>query len=322
MVLLAGAAPARAAGVIYWVPVVTRVTAQDVERIKWEAGFLKEPMLSGELREAVWFSLLSENDLIDADLEYYRWQGELTGSDGRIYNLSAVFQAEKARPKEKPAPDDDEDPFRKKVKRAILKIAAAGAGKIALCVLTYGIQSAREACQYPASFLKDQALVDGVDRFYGLANEELVFKLNQIWALTGGAFTDYTLLALDEGGDDLGAYTAGAWRRTPMDAVAYIDPIAGRMVVPLRALGEAGLAITWDGPTRSVRLERPRDHLAMTYGIGQQSATVSNGDTKHLDPAPFIKNDRTMVPLRASLEPFCRVEWQPHHRRVLIGCNT
>lgn len=75
-----------------------------------------------------------------------------------------------------------------------------------------------------------------------------------------------------------------------------------RTLVPLRFLSENfGAEVTWDGETQTVTLTKDADVIKLV--IGQKSYTV-NGEAKELDCAAAIRNDRTMVPVRAVLEAF------------------
>lgn len=75
-----------------------------------------------------------------------------------------------------------------------------------------------------------------------------------------------------------------------------------RTLVPLRFLSENfGAEVAWDGASQTVTLTKGSDVIKMV--IGQNNYTV-NGEEKTLDCPAAIRNDRTMVPIRAVLEAF------------------
>lgn len=103
-------------------------------------------------------------------------------------------------------------------------------------------------------------------------------------------------------------------------AVSFdVPPVnqAGRVLVPLRAIGEAlGYDVGYDDATKTVTLTRAS--TSITLVLGSQEARV-NGETQTLDvPAQAIAG-RTMVPVRFVAEALgAQVEWDGVRKAVLI----
>lgn len=86
----------------------------------------------------------------------------------------------------------------------------------------------------------------------------------------------------------------------------------GRTLVPLRTISEAlGAAVDWNGETQTVTVQRNGTAVLMSIG---QDTFYKNDTPVALDVAPMIKNDRTLVPIRAIAEAFdCEVVWNDYH---------
>ncbi len=93
--------------------------------------------------------------------------------------------------------------------------------------------------------------------------------------------------------------------------------INDRTMVPLRAIFEAiGADVQWDDATRTITAIK--DGTTITMQI-DNPAMIVNGTEISLDAPPQIKNDRTLVPVRAISESFgCDVEWNNATRTVII----
>ncbi len=109
-----------------------------------------------------------------------------------------------------------------------------------------------------------------------------------------------------EGVGDVVVMSIGSNEIVINDEVAVIDaePIVSnnRTFVPFRALAEAfGATVAYDEATQSVTAELNGVTVVMT--IGSATYTV-NGVEKTADVAPFIKDGRTMVPVRFAAEAF------------------
>lgn len=73
-----------------------------------------------------------------------------------------------------------------------------------------------------------------------------------------------------------------------------------RTYVPLRFVAEAfGTALDWEEETSKITLKGGNDKVSLT--VGEASITV-NGETKPIDAASYVTDDRTMVPVRAVSE--------------------
>lgn len=98
-----------------------------------------------------------------------------------------------------------------------------------------------------------------------------------------------------------------------------------RTLVPLRAVFEAlGAQVDWDAEHRSV--VSVKDNRFCTFQIGNDklwisTATAAGSDTvvNTLDVPAQIKDDRTLIPLRAVSEAYeCKVDWDGATRTVTI----
>ncbi|MCY9660998.1 copper amine oxidase N-terminal domain-containing protein [Paenibacillus chondroitinus] len=101
------------------------------------------------------------------------------------------------------------------------------------------------------------------------------------------------------------------------DVQPYIDEQTGSTMVPAREIAEKlGAEVEWD---RSLELVTFRSQHATTLlTIGQKIASV-DGKQVELDSPAVLKNDRTMVPLRAVSESLgADVDWVGERNLVLI----
>lgn len=91
----------------------------------------------------------------------------------------------------------------------------------------------------------------------------------------------------------------------------------GRTLVPLRSVFEAlGASVNWDDSTKTVTAVKENIEIKLTVG---SDVMYVDGEAKNLDVSPCIKNDRTMVPVRAVAEAFgCSVSWNDADRTVII----
>jgi hypothetical protein len=90
-----------------------------------------------------------------------------------------------------------------------------------------------------------------------------------------------------------------------------------RTIVPLRNLAETfGCEVTWTEPGR---IDLNREDISITMYIDNPVYTAG-GIEKTLDVPPFIKDGRTMVPLRFIAEEFdCQVEYEETTETVFIS---
>ena len=100
-----------------------------------------------------------------------------------------------------------------------------------------------------------------------------------------------------------------------IDATVMIK--GGRTFVPLRFIGEAlGAKVFWKNGTRTITI-KDKDNV-ITMQIGERIG-YANNYAYVLDEAPFIKNDRTFVPLRFIGEALgADVEWIASERKIVV----
>lgn len=105
--------------------------------------------------------------------------------------------------------------------------------------------------------------------------------------------------------------------------VGEVAPIIvdGRTFVPFRVLFEAmGATVDYDDASRTVKAER--DGLNISFVIGEKSVTIAEGEnttTEQIDAASFIRDGRTLVPVRFAAQALgASVGWDAENRTVLI----
>lgn len=78
---------------------------------------------------------------------------------------------------------------------------------------------------------------------------------------------------------------------------------------PLRAVAEQmGWTVGWNGQTRTTVVTTDRE--SWSFAIGSDYITNSAGETRQIPAAVFLKNSRTMIPVRALCEAFdAKVEY-------------
>ena len=93
--------------------------------------------------------------------------------------------------------------------------------------------------------------------------------------------------------------------------------IENRTMLPLRAVFEAiGATVSWEDSTRTVTAQKENTTVQFTIG---SNIMLINGDKTTIDVPAMIKNDRTLVPLRACAEAFSiPVEWNNEYRFVKV----
>lgn len=99
-----------------------------------------------------------------------------------------------------------------------------------------------------------------------------------------------------------------------------VEPIIenNRTLVPIRVISESlGYDVKWINSERKVIISKA-DLGSVTLHIGQSAYQINN-EQKQSDVAPFIKGDRTFVPLRLVAESFdMAVTWSDKDRTVSI----
>ena len=90
-----------------------------------------------------------------------------------------------------------------------------------------------------------------------------------------------------------------------------------RTYVPLRFIGEAFDAeVNWNADAKEITINLGETLIKMN--IGKTEYTV-NGEVKEMDVAPFIREDRTIVPVRFVSEALDKaVYWDPGMKLVIV----
>ena len=99
------------------------------------------------------------------------------------------------------------------------------------------------------------------------------------------------------------------------------ENINDRVFVPLRAIAEAlGAEVEWDDATETVTLSKYDTRTTLVIGsIFTKTFSFGTMTQKSLDAAPYIKDERTMVPVRFISETFGNwVDWDDNTQSVLI----
>lgn len=93
--------------------------------------------------------------------------------------------------------------------------------------------------------------------------------------------------------------------------------IEGRTMVPMRELFEMlGATVNWDGETRTVTAVKGKNSVKLQI---DNALVVMNGKELQMEAAPYIKNSRTMVPLRFASEALgIRVGWDNIDRLIVM----
>ena len=111
--------------------------------------------------------------------------------------------------------------------------------------------------------------------------------------------------------------------RIEFDAAPEI--LNDRTFVPIRAIAEAlGTDVAWDGETETVTLAKSDVVTYLVIGTKHiKTKAKGHESTGDIDAAPYIKNKRTMVPLRFISETFgMDVIWDGDTRSVYITTPT
>lgn len=97
--------------------------------------------------------------------------------------------------------------------------------------------------------------------------------------------------------------------------------VEGRTFVPLRAIAETlDAQVEWNSDTKEITLTK--NGVSTKLAIGNTSVTTTDGsasESEQLEAAPYIKDERTMVPLRFITESFgMDVGWDDETHSVSI----
>ncbi len=106
---------------------------------------------------------------------------------------------------------------------------------------------------------------------------------------------DTSTVTMKIGDKEYISYSGG----TTMDTAAYIDK-NNRTMMPIRFAGKAlGAATDWNEADRTVTVKAGSDTVVFTIGSNEM---LVNGEVKVIDTEAVIKDNRTMLPLRAVAE--------------------
>ncbi len=98
---------------------------------------------------------------------------------------------------------------------------------------------------------------------------------------------------------------------------------SGRTFVPLRVISEhMGESVSWNGKTRTVSLVSGEREMEVKIGDPLIKVFINSKlqDSFKIESAPYIKQDRTMVPIRAISEFFGKnVDWDDATKSVFVG---
>lgn len=100
-----------------------------------------------------------------------------------------------------------------------------------------------------------------------------------------------------------------------MDVAPFLEN--DRTWVPLRFVSESlGAQVSWNQEQQQATIQQ--DGIELTLQIGSQTLWV-NGNPGEMDVAPFLRSNRTWVPLRFVAENLgATVGWQQYNQRVVI----
>lgn len=115
-----------------------------------------------------------------------------------------------------------------------------------------------------------------------------------------------------------GAVTAVYVNGTAVDFDTAPEIVNGRTFVPMRAIFEAmGAEVTWSDARREAVAELGASEVVLKI---DSNIGLHNTDAAVLDAAPYIKQERTMLPLRYLSESLgYKVEWDNSARSVSIS---
>jgi hypothetical protein len=96
-----------------------------------------------------------------------------------------------------------------------------------------------------------------------------------------------------------------------------LEIVGGRTFVPMRFIAETfGSTVTWLPETRGITVVLGTTTIGLQIG---NATAVNNSNVIALEAAPYIKNSRTMIPLRVISESFgSNVAWDPALRTITI----
>jgi hypothetical protein len=170
---------------------------------------------------------------------------------------------------------------------------------------------------------------DGIDRYSGLQAPSDVAVLSDGSVLVADAYnnslrliTPYRLSADLASEDTLKVFKDD--KRIEFDTDPEISN--GRTMVPVRAITEAlGFEVKFDDEAQMVQLILGDEAIELYLGETRMRKLVQNKLEKEttIDASPYIKNDRTYVPLRFFSEELgLDVQWVGEYRAVILRDRT
>lgn len=137
--------------------------------------------------------------------------------------------------------------------------------------------------------------------YYGVTGE---YQLNKVQGVQKGALlmdravlpgADTNTVTMTVGQKEYVTYGGGH----DMDAAPYVDK-NNRTMIPVRYVGNAlDATVTWNAADKTVTVKSGDDTVVFTIGSNEM---LVNGERKTIDTAAVIKDNRTMLPLRAAAE--------------------
>ncbi|MDD3852490.1 MAG: copper amine oxidase N-terminal domain-containing protein [Syntrophomonadaceae bacterium] len=142
-----------------------------------------------------------------------------------------------------------------------------------------------------------------------MKNIIMVFLITFIWI----GMTETTVMA----NDNIELYINNEQKYT--DPKPFIDEQTGRTYVPIRCIAENfGAEVDWLESEGEITIFKPNETIIVLF-INHQEAIV-NEVPVYLDAAPYIINDRTMVPLRFVAESLnLAVAWDADGKWINIS---
>lgn len=113
--------------------------------------------------------------------------------------------------------------------------------------------------------------------------------------------------------EDIKININGNYIETPVSPMIVND----RTMIPFRVIFEAmNMEVKWNEKYQKVHGYNDTTNIILTIGSNKM---IVNTDIVEIDAAPFIANDRTLVPVRAITEALqCEVGWDAENRVVVI----
>lgn len=279
---------------------------ENVRAMKLEAGLAPVPREHPVIRLLLQQGELPGALLQNPDVEWYVIKARISPGNGQSETVHAVMAMDW------------------RAKAIIWAVGVIGSA-VGTCLFPYIVNpdlhwdSSDDLLKRPscASIIRtvfgDDRLAASVDEYFGDRADEVLILGHRASALV----FDRTVLVMTK--DSLTSWTYSRQGKQTFQLPVAPQIIGNRMFVPIRALENTGLVVDYDPQTRSISLAGV--HKAVTLHIGDKQALVSDGRILHADVAPFLLQDRTMVPVRFALTEFCSLDYLTRSKRVLATCE-